>query len=264
MTVDTLKPNNESRLRDLEHNVMLRFSLELKQRHRIDAEAGGVTRNHFAGTSLGAQDQVLADYLLAANARFALIEFKASASEIGTEKVKKLRQALWKKITAHDDMLRRCLDMHYICWGTLDTLTVPGIESVQFEEGQQICQYAPAVAKYMDPGPLLDAAEVYTTSEFLTDFLDSHLAGADASRFRKYVDELSVLAEGKKGSANTIEGMVCVFIPATMTTLARYAQVRFRGMRQLTLLLDLDGTGSRRKHAKGFDVGQDREKGFRM
>src|SRR5260370_11628188 len=110
MTFDMPKADNESRLRDLEQNVMLRFSEELKQRYRIDTEARGVTRNHFARTSLGAQDQVLADYLLAANARFALIEFKAFASEIGTEKVKKLRQALWKKITTHPDMLRRSLD----------------------------------------------------------------------------------------------------------------------------------------------------------
>lgn len=72
----------------------------------------------WANTSLGAQDNVFADHLLAANSRFALIEFKASFLAIRTEAKKPLRQKLFHLLAMRSDFLRRCLDFHFVCWGT--------------------------------------------------------------------------------------------------------------------------------------------------
>ncbi|MBX8592976.1 hypothetical protein K5D56_26770, partial [Pseudomonas cichorii] len=135
------------------------------------------------------------------------------------------------------DMLGRCLDLHFICWGTTNSLMLPSIDEQEILEDELISQYASRVSPYMPVKPPLRIAETYDTATFLDDFLNSHLVGGNIQRFSIYIDELSALAKGKAGSAASIQGMVCIYIPAVAGRRAGYSQHRFIGLQHLERLL---------------------------
>lgn len=226
---DSYTPRNDrAALRALEQNVIMRFSSAVHTRF-----AG----TPFADTTLGSQDQIFADYLLAANARFALVEFKASFLDVRSEAKKPLRRALFDQLAIRDDFLRRCLDFHYICWGTTNSLEVTGRPQPMIEETECLNHYALQVAPFMLTKPRLRTVDDYSTSSFLDGFLGARLVGGRIDRFKTYVNELGALAGGTQGDASNIEGMVFTFIPGSAQSPARFAHIRFKGLDQLALSL---------------------------
>ena len=221
--------------RDMEHNVILRFSRAFEA--RFPTSAPNELIPGWANTSLGAQDNIFADHLLAANARFALIEFKANFLAIRTEAKKPLRQKLFHLLAMRSDFLRRCLDFHFVCWGTTHRHQPPGFATPIVEEIDLLNRYAVHVAPFMDTAlEVCDSADI-NTQAFLDNFLGSRLMGGTYERFKRYVDELGRLAGQGKGDASTIEGMVCVYLPGDRRTPARYAHSRFQGLDALQLML---------------------------
>lgn len=226
----------EAHFRAMEQNVVLRFSHAFNARFVTNPPIGSIIG--WANTALGAQDEIFADHLLAANARFALIEFKASFFAIRTEAKKPLREKLFKSLALHNDVLRRCLDFHFVCWGTIHQHASPGASVPIEEEIDYLNHYAVHVAPYMKTALRLRPVADLTTEEFLDRFLGSRMVGGTVERFRQYVDELGKLAEGGQEDASSIEGMVYVYLPRNDQSPARYAGVRFRGIKQLELLLN--------------------------
>lgn len=119
--------------RDMEHNVILRFSRAFEARFPTSAPDELIPG--WANTSLGAQDNVFADHLLAANARFALMAIR-------TEAKKPLRQKLFHLLAMRSDFLRRCLDFHFVCWGTTHRHQPPGFAIPIVEEIDLLNRYA--------------------------------------------------------------------------------------------------------------------------
>lgn len=222
-------------VRALEQNVVGRFSVALHKRFPQHLERDLL--QNFADTTLGAQDQSFADYLLAANARFALIEFKASFLDIRSEVAKPLRKALFKHMVRHDDTLRRCLDFHFVCWGVTTPVNLSGVSALR--ETELINHYAIQVAPFMPVGPDVAPVEDFSTAAFLDDFLGARLLGGTAERFKVYLNELAALAGGRQGDASTIEGMVFVFVPGDAREAGQYMSLRFRGIEELTLYLQM-------------------------
>lgn len=227
--------NDQTALRALEQNVILRFSAALRQRFSNttpDKSSAG-----FADTTLGSQDKIFADYLIAANARFALVEFKASFLDIRSEAKKPLRLSLFDHLTVRDDLLRRCLDFHYICWGATSYLPTSGSQEGFIEECEFLNHYALQVAPFMVTKPRLRKVADFSTTSFLDGFLGARLVGGTVHRFKTYVNELAAIAGGTQGDATTLEGMVFAFVPGDENRPGRYAHGRFRGLDHLALLL---------------------------
>lgn len=222
-------------VRALEQNVVKRFSIALHTRFPQHLEED--VMQNFADTTLGAQDQSFADYLLAANARFALIEFKASYLDIRSEAVKPLRQALFKRMVRHDDTLRRCLDFHFVCWGVTTPVKLSGVPALR--ETELINHYAIQVAPFMRDGPNVEPVDDFTTTTFLDDFLGARLFGGTAERFKVYLNELAAIANGRQGDASTIEGMVFVFVPGDARGGGQYMSLRFKGLSELSMYLEM-------------------------
>lgn len=227
--------NDQATLRALEQNVILRFSAAL--RHRFTNTALNESSTGFADTTLGAQDKIFADYLMAANARFALVEFKASFLDIRSEAKKPLRRSLFNHLAVRDDLLRRCLDFHYVCWGATSYLPISGSQEGFIEESEFLNHYALQVAPFMVTKPRLKKVPDFSTTSFLDGFLGARLVGGSIHRFKTYVNELAAIAGGTHGDASTLEGMVFAFVPGDANSPGRYAHGRFRGLDPLALLL---------------------------
>lgn len=227
--------NDQTALRALEQNVILRFSASLRQ--RFSNTTPDKSSTGFADTTLGSQDKIFADYLIAANARFALVEFKASFLDIRSEAKKPLRRSLFDHLALRDDMLRRCLDFHYICWGVTSYLPVPSSQVAFIEESEFLNHYALQVAPFMVTKPRLKTVADFSTTSFLDSFLGARLVGGNIHRFRTYVNELAAIAGGTQGDASTLEGMVFAFVPGDANSPGRYAHGRFRGLDHLDFLL---------------------------
>lgn len=225
-------------LRDMESNVVARFSKAFEARFNT---VGSEEREGWANTTLGKQDAEFADHLLAANARFAIIEFKATLEAIETETRKGLRQKLFAELAIRSDFLRRSLDIHMVCWGTIETHQPPGFEIPVHEEVDMLSRYAAMVAPFMNVKLNLSAGRSMPTEKFLDRFLGARTVGGTYGRFRKYLNELGAIAGRGGGDSATIQGMVCVYLPGSATVPGRYAHARFRGLEELQLLMQPRG-----------------------
>jgi hypothetical protein len=221
--------------RDMESNAVSRFSKAFEA--RFDTTSGH-ERSGWANTTLGRQDTEFADHLLAANARFVIIEFKATLDALGTEAGKGLRQRLFKELAARSDLLKRCLDLHMVCWGTIETHQPEGFPIPIHEEVEKLNRYAVMVAPFLDVGLKVPATRPMDTQLFLDRFLGARTFGGTYGRFRRYLDELGEIAGGANGDSSTIQGMVCVYLPGNGSTPGRYAHSRFRGLEELQLLMN--------------------------
>lgn len=229
MTSSNSTPTSEEiHLRDIEQDVIKRFSIKL------DALALQWNVASYAGSALGSQDTVFADYLLATDTRFCLIEFKATKGNFGSENRKALRIKLFERLAERKDLLRRSLDMHYMCWGTEEHDWLPGISEPVLEENEMLGQYVPCIASYMPTKLTLDDADEYRPETFVEHFFASRQFGSDLKRFKRYLDELAKLAVDAKEDGNTLEGVVCVYNAA----LAKFKSYRFIGIRHLMAFLN--------------------------
>lgn len=220
--------------RDMESNVVVRFSKAFEA--RFDTTSSH-QRPGWANSTLGRQDTEFADHLIAANARFALIEFKASINVIGTEASKPLRRKLVSKLATRRDLLQRCLDIHMVCWGTIEARQPAGYSVTIHEEVDKIDRYAVLVGPLIDSNLKVPAARPTGTEGFLDRFLGARTVGGSYTRFKKYLDELGEIAGGVNGDSSTIQGAVFVYVPGDSETQARYAHARFRGLEELRILM---------------------------
>lgn len=225
-------------LRNMESNVIVRFSKAFEARFN---SVGSEERAGWANTTLGRQDAEFADHLLAANARFAIIEFKATLDAIETEARKSRRQKLFEELAIRKDFLRRCLDIHMVCWGTVESHQPAGFQIPIHEEVDMLSRYAALVAPFMSAELALPAGNPMHTEKFLDRFLGARTVGGTYRRFRTYLDELGAIAGGESGDSTTIQGMVCVYLPGSATILGRFAHARFRGLEELQLLMQPRG-----------------------
>lgn len=221
-------------LRDMESNAVSRFSKAFEA--RFDT-THGEERAGWANTTLGAQDTEFADHLVAANARFAIIEFKATLEAIRTEAGKDLRKKLFNELALRRDFLRRCLDLHMICWSTIETHQPAGYPIPIHEEIDLLNRYAVKVARFLKVDLQLKADRDMSTEKFLDRFIGARIVGGTYKRFKKYLDELGAIAGGVSGDSSTIQGMVFVYLPGDEKAPGRYAHARFRGLEELNLLM---------------------------
>lgn len=220
--------------RDMELNAVSRLSKAFEA--RFDTTSGE-ERAGWANTTLGRQDTEFADHLLAANARFIIIEFKATLEAIGTEAGKDLRKRLFNELVIRRDLLKRCLDLHMVCWGTLESHQPAGFSIQIHEELDMLNRYAVMVAPYLNAGLKVPATRPLGTEQFLDRFLGARTFGGTYTRFKRYLDELGEIAGGVNGDSSTIQGMVCVYLPGDALTPGRYAHARFRGLEELQHLM---------------------------
>jgi hypothetical protein len=233
----------------MEQNVVLRFSNAFEARFPTQDPDGSVPG--WVNTTLGAQDEVFADHLIAANARFALIEFKATFLAIRKEASKSLRQRLFSQLAIRSDFLRRCLDFHFVCWGTTRRHQPPGFPIPIVEEIDLLNQYAVHVSPFMLTTLNLTPSADISTQTFLDNFIGSRLMGGTYSRFKRYLNELGQLAG--VGEASSISGMVCVYVPSDGENPARYAHSRFHGLEQLQLLFEPKIKELSREYERGLE-----------
>ncbi|OSN64400.1 hypothetical protein BV349_03814 [Pseudomonas syringae pv. actinidiae] len=231
---NTLVTKGEIPFRDMESNVVVRFSKAFEA--RFDTTSSH-ERPGWANSTLGRQDTEFADHLIAANARFAIIEFKASLDVIGTETDKPLRRKLFSELASRRDLLQRCLDIHMVCWGTIEAHQPAGYSIPIYEEVDKIDRYAVMVGPLIDLNLKVPATRPTGTEGFLDRFLGARTVGGSYTRFKKYLDELGGIAGGVKGDSSTIQGAVFVYLPGDSKTQGRYAHARFRGLEELRTLM---------------------------
>lgn len=215
-------------LRDIEQNVIMRFSKKLEKlalQRKLSS---------YAGSALGSQDTVFADYLLATGTRFCLIEFKARRANISSENQKALRIDLFKHLSQDKSTLSRSLAVHYMCWGTMESYNVPGLNELASREGEILSQYAPCVAPYMPVKPELKKPRKHLPEEFIGHFFNSRLVGSNLTRFKRYIEELAELAADSKEDGSTLQGMVCLFVP----DLGIFESIRFTGITHLMRIMN--------------------------
>jgi hypothetical protein len=239
-------------LRDIEQNVILRFSKAFES--RFPSVDPSEATSAWVNSSFGAQDEFFADHLLAANARFALIEFKASFLAIRKEAGKPLRKVLFTQLVLRGDFLRRCLDFHYVCWGTIRRHHPAGLPFPINEEIDLLNQYAFHVAPFMKTTLQVDQSPDISTNTFLDGFINSRLIGGTYSRFKRYLDELGQLVDGAKAGASSISGMVCIYVPASGDEPARHAYKRFNGLDSLQLLLQPKAREPSHEHEHEMEI----------
>lgn len=236
----------------MEQNVVLRFSTAFESRFSTSHLDGAASA--WANTSLGAQDEVFADHLLAANARFALVEFKASFMAIRTEAAKPLRKTLFNQLATRSDFLRRCLDFHFVCWGTIRRHHPPGLPVPIVEEIDLLNRYAFHVAPFMNTTLQMNPSADIQTQTFLDGFMNSRLVGGTYSRFKRYLDELGEIGRAAGDGASSISGMVYVFVPAYGDDPARYAHHRFHGLNELQILLEPKAKEMSHEHEHELEI----------
>jgi hypothetical protein len=220
--------------RDMEQNAVSRFSMAFESRFETTS---GEKSSGWANTTLGGQDTEFADHLLAANARFAIIEFKATLGAIKTEADKPLRRRFFNELATRRDLLQRCSDFHMVCWGTIESHQPAGYRIPIHEEVDKLNRYAVMVAPFLNASLRVPATQPVGTEQFLDRFFGARTFGGNYTRFKRYLDELGDIAGGRNGDSSTIQGMVCVYLPGDAVSPGRYAHARFRGLDELQLLM---------------------------
>ena len=163
----------------------------------------------------------LVDGLLAASARYALVEFKAGAECIASADDKPLRHKLCRALGScrHSAALAR--DIHYLAW---DAQTVEDIV---------VAPYAGTVCPLLDEDFRAPAKAAEPVNRFIRRFLGSRTAGGSARRFKAYVEVLNAIAEGLAArESQRFEGAVYVFVPDASSGPTLHS-VRFRGLDHL-------------------------------
>lgn len=200
--------------RHMEHDVVARFSAEVERRF-YELHTDGATLPYTVGTALSGQDTDLADYLLAARGRFALIEFKADRPSVLTELGKVARQRLLEKCRDDTGTLRRSQNIHHVAWEKLEERVFPQLGN-QLEATIEIARYIPEIAAAANLQVPLARARTWSSTDFIASYLQTETAGSNVRRFRRYLSELYEIA-GKNGATEfgRFQGAVLVFVPSS-------------------------------------------------
>lgn len=221
--------------RQLETDLVVQFTASLHAQFlaRHDAGEAGVT---CVGTALGGQDRALADYLLAANARFALIEFKANEKAIATEAGKPLRHLLCKALQGNRRLNALARDSHYMAWEVIASRVLPQL-GLQPVREIMVARYADRVCPLFDEAFPVVAMPVQASERFIRRYLSHRTAGASAKRFKAYLELLYTVAAGCPASElRRLEGSVYVFVPGSAKSAASFLRVPFVGLDHLLAL----------------------------
>jgi len=218
-------------IRQMEDDVVGRFTAEVNKRF-LALHATGRPLPYAVGTALSGQDHDLADYLLGARGRFALIEFKADRRSTLTELDKKPRLQLLESCRLDSGILRRSLNIHHFGWERLERRQLPQIGS-QLVATIEVARYIPELASAAQVRLPLGRARLWDSNEFITSFFEVQSAGTNIHRFRRYLSELYAIV-GKSGSSalGRFEGTVLVYVPDLHGT-AQIQTIRFKGFDQL-------------------------------
>lgn len=219
--------------RKRENDLINHFTGQI-HREVFERLARGRKIDNVVATALCGQDRVLADYLLQANARFLLIEFKANESCIVSELDKDLRGRLCTALATDAEMLSRSNDIHQIAWGNFVDHTVKNPYETGRRQRIKIASY-PAKVGPLFQFKLLDSPTAeYDTEDFVIRFLDKKKFGANAERFQQYLSELYALAEADSaGALSGFEGSIYMYISEEGAVLPRLNAIEFRGLADL-------------------------------
>lgn len=222
------------RLRRLEQDLIVQFSNDLQRQFLQKSVQNDRVFRTYSGSAIGAQDRELADYLLAVNARFALIEFKADEDNIKSEKSKLLRVALCTVLASDSAMLARAREMHFVAWGQLEHQNIFGVCNPQLISEIVMASYADKVCSTIDCAFPVAKINAIASSKFINSFLEFKTKGGPWKRFKRYLEELYLLAKkDTAGALSEFQGSVYVFVPSSAAKPAQVMSVRFSGLQHL-------------------------------
>lgn len=223
---------------------MLQFTAKLQEEFFNLYGSGKELKPSIAGAALGGQDTALADYLLSAQARFALLEFKHDEASIVTEKDKKLRHKLCAELQADRRKSALARDIHYVAWGVRAPTDYGGHFGVQITEDAMVASYPEKVCPLLGCAIGTTRPREYSSNQFIQRFLSSRVAGTNGARFKDYLSLLYKIAGGvEESELKRFQGSVYIFVadPAGILP-GQFHKIKFWGLDhllQLTLGLQL-------------------------
>jgi hypothetical protein len=224
----------EALFRQMEQGLVVEFSKKLDRRFRA-LHGAGKRQSYVVGSALCGQDKALADYLLSAGARFALIEFKANQEQLKTEGGKQQRRLLLDGCLAESGLRARSRDLHYVAWGEAAQLDLPGL-GTQTKEVLMLSHYFDKIGGLLGMSVPRPRSRHWTDDAFITSYLEPMTAGSNLPRFRRYLIELYQLV-GTSGGAGLdgFQGMVTVYIPGFKGE-HQFQELRFNSFEHLLQL----------------------------
>ncbi|MBA5608541.1 hypothetical protein H3H36_24655 [Duganella sp. FT3S] len=220
--------------RHMEDALIVEFSKKADRRFR-ELHGAGKAQPYLIGSALCGQDKALADYLLAAGGRFALIEFKANAEQLKTEGVKPQRVRLLDACIADSARLSRSRAIHHAAWGESAQLDLPGL-GAQTQQELVLAPYADRVGMALGLAIPKPRTVRWSDDAFIERWLENTIAGANIERFKRYLMELYELVgtDGAAGLAD-FQGLITVYVPAREKR-AQFQTITFNSFAHLLAL----------------------------
>ncbi|MBC3862431.1 hypothetical protein H8K32_10005 [Undibacterium jejuense] len=228
--------SNDKFIRDMEQDIIQIFSGQVQSKF-LEINKNGDVLPYVVGTALCGQDQALADYLIAANSRFTLIEFKANENALSSEGEKKLRVKLLDACETNSALRARSQAMHCAAWGELTEITIPGLVAPQSQVQITVCRYIPQIAKILNKEIPNIKCKEWQSEDFISTFLESMTNGGGLKRFKRYLQDLYEIAgtSGTEGLEN-FQGSICVWVPPTNGISSKIQVLKFSSFEHLMKL----------------------------
>lgn len=249
--------------RHMEDALIGQFTVKANLRFR-ELHGAGKRHPYLIGSALCGQDKALADYLFAAGARFALIEFKANAEQLATEGRKPQRLRLLEACMADSARLARSRAIHHAAWGESAQLDLPGL-GAQTHMDLVLAPYADKIGAVLGLAVPKLWEKRWTADAFIRSYLEHRIAGANVRRFKHYLSELYELVgnEGAAGLAG-FQGLITVYVPA-LEQREQFQTITFNSFQHLMELTlhytpqrELDAARAPATRRRGRDAAPDR------
>lgn len=220
--------------RHMENGLINEFSKKADRRFR-ELHGVGKRNPYLIGSALCGQDRDLADYLLGADGRFALIEFKANAERLKTEGKKPRRLRLLEACLADSARLARSRAIHYTAWAESAQLELPGMRP-QTQLDLVLAPYADKIGTVLGMDVPKRREQRWTDDAFLRSYLENRIAGSNMHRFKRYLTELYELA-GTQGGAGLegFQGLITVYVPLREPQFQSITFNSFQHLMELTI-----------------------------
>ena len=237
--------------RQMEQDVVGRFSREVETRF-LTLHAAGTPLPYVIGSALSGQDSDLADYLLAARGRFALIEFKANRNAVSSELEKNSRFQLLQICRDDTGTLARAQAIHHFAWEKLVAHELPYLGK-QIQATIEVARYIPELARAARMCIPPANARTWSSGDFISSYLEVESAGTNIYRFQRYLEELYSIA-GKNGTTELgrFEGAILIFVPESTGT-SQLLTLRFTSFNHLMELTIAYERTLKRQHDRESD-----------